>query len=174
MNRQLRRANEKSDKRREREQERRKTERRAARVVSTPSKTAAGKQSGSDAPDKPPSRPAPGTRRQGLSLAYLVLTVGIIIAQAFVPQQTDPFSLVIHALFYVILGYFLCLWLFRRGVAQAFVITLVSGTLLSAAVEVAKLVTSPAAPEPLFVYLSLPGLLAGAWLGRFVYQQNAR
>ncbi len=182
MNRQLRRANEKSDKRREREQERRKADRRAARVVSSPSKSS--KSSSTDkTSDKTPAttesggantRPAPGTRRQGLSLAYLVLVVGLIVAQAFLPQQTDPFSLVVHALIYVILGYFLCLWLSRRGVARAFVFTLVAGVVLAVVVEAAKLVTSPAAPEPLFVYLSLPGLLLGTWLGRFVHRQNAR
>lgn len=175
MNRQLRRANEKSDKRREREQERRKADRRAARVVPAPRSSSTGKPSDApNEPSQPSTRPAPGTRRQRLSLAYLVLVVVIIGAQAFLPQQTTPFALVIHTLYYVILGYFLCLWLFRRGAAQAFVITLVSGALLSVAVEAAKLVTSPAAPEPLFVYLSLPGLLLGAWLGRFVYRQNTR
>lgn len=172
MNRQLRRANEKSDKRREREQERRKEARRAARVVPAPRKSTPSTTSADPAAPKP--RPAPGTRRQGLSVAYLVLTVGVILAQAFVPQRTDTLSLVVHGLFYIILGYFLALQLFRRGVARALLITVVAGVLLAALVEAAKLLTGAGAPEPLFIYLSLPGLLVGSWLGGFVHRQEVR
>jgi VanZ family protein len=169
VNRQLRRANERSDRRREREQERRKEARRAARTVPAPRQRAAA------APEAAPkTRPAPGTLRQGLSLAYLVLVVGILLAQAFVPQQTDPFSLFVHALFYIIFGYFLALQLFRRGVARAGAVTVLAGALLAALIEAAKLLTRAGAPEPVLVALALPGLVLGAWLGGFVNRQEAR
>lgn len=169
MNRQLKRANEKSDRRREREQARRKEQRRAGRVRVTKAKdtaTAENKEGKKDA------RPAPGTRRPGLAGAYLLLVVGVVAAQALVPPQTDPLSLVIHVLFYLILGYFLCLWFYRRGVRQAFAIAIVGGLLLAFGVEGLKVALPQTEPNLLFVYLALPGLLPGAWLGRFVFRRN--
>lgn len=176
MNRQLKRANEKSDKRREREQERRKQQRRQSRVRVTKAKTA----SKDSAPERD-ARPAPGMRRPGLAGAYLLLVIGVIAAQALVPQQTDVLSLVVHTLFYVILGYFLSLWLYRRGVAQALVLTLAGGVLLAFGVEALKLVLPQLGPpeagitEPnlLFTALALPGLALGAWLGRFIFRRSA-
>lgn len=103
-----------------------------------------------------------------------MLVVGILLAQAFVPQRTDPFSLFVHALFYVIFGYFLALQLFRRGVARAGPVTVVAGLLLAALVEAAKLLTGAGAPEAVLVALALPGLLLGAWLGGFVHRQEGR
>jgi len=177
VNRQLRRANEKSDKRREREQERRKEGRRERVRVVQAKKTTAPEDD--KAPPKD-DRPAPGMRRPGLAGAYLLLVIGVIAAQALVPQQTDTFSLVIHMLFYVILGYFLCLWLLRRGVAQAPVITVAGGLLLAFGVEGLKLVlpqfgpseAGETGPNLIFAYLALPGLLLGTWLGRSLFQRS--
>lgn len=172
MNRQLKRANEKSDKRREREQAKRKEQRRRVRVTKVKDSVKSSAKDGAP-PEPKDTRPAPGLRRPGLAGAYLLLVVGVIAAQALVPQQTDPFSLVVHTLFYVILGYFLCLWLYRRGIAQAFVIALVGGLLLAFGVEGLKLAAPQSAPNLLFAYLALPGLLLGAWLGRFIFRRNA-
>lgn len=174
MNRQLKRANEKSDRRREREQARRKEQRRAGRVrvtkaKDTPKKDTSKAESKDSQKD---ARPAPGTRRHGLAGVYLLLVVGVVAAQALVPPQTDPFSLVIHVLFYLILGYFLCLWFYRRGVEQAFVIALVGGLLLAFGVEGLKVALPQTEPNLLFAYLALPGLLPGAWLGHFVFQRS--
>jgi len=177
VNRQLRRANEKSDKRREREQERRKEERRDRVRVVRARKTAAQE----EVKERPKDdRPAPGMRRPGLAGAYLLLVIGVIAAQALVPQQTDTFSLVIHTLSYVILGYFLCVWLLRRGVAQALAITVAGGLLLAFGVEGLKLVLPPLGPSEagetgpnlIFAYLALPGLLLGAWLGRSIFRRS--
>jgi hypothetical protein len=169
VNRQLKRANEKSDRRREREQARRKEQRRAGRVRITKAKdtaTTENKESRNDA------RPAPGTRRPGLAGLYLLLVIGVVAAQALVPPQTDPVSLVIHVLFYLILGYFLSLWFYRRGVGQAFIIALVGGLLLAFGVEGLKVALPQTEPNLLFAYLALPGLLPGAWLGRFIFQRS--
>ena len=188
MNRQLKRANEKSDKRREREQERRKQQRRQSRVRVTKAKTASresvkdsAKDGAKDGAPERSARPAPGTRRPGLAGAYLLLVIGVIAAQALVPQQTDVLSLVVHTLFYVILGYFLSLWLYRRGVARALIWTLAGGVLLAFGVEALKLVLPQLGPpeagttEPnlLFTALALPGLVLGAWLGRFIFRRSA-
>lgn len=172
MNRQLKRANEKSDKRREREQERRKEQRRQSRVRVTRAKDSIKDPQKEGATPEHKTRPAPGMRRPGLAGAYLLLTVGVIAAQALVPQRTDTFSLVIHALFYVILSYFLCLWLYRRGVSQALVLTLVGGVLLAFGVEGLKLVLPQSEPNLLFAYLALPGIVLGAWLGQFIFRRS--
>lgn len=178
MNRQLKRANEKSDKRREREQERRKQQRRQSRV--RVSKATAKDSSKGNAPERS-ARPAPGTRYPWLTPLYLVFVVAAITAQAWVPQQTDTLSLVFHALIYVVLGYFLSLWLYRRGVAQALAITIAGGVALAFGVEALKLVLPQLGPpeagstEPnlLFTALALPGLVLGAWLGRFTFRGSA-
>ena len=179
MNRQLKRANEKSDKRREREQERRKQQRRQSRV--RVSKAKAAKDGSKDSAPERSTRPAPGTRYPWLTPLYLVFVVAAITAQAWVPQQTDTLSLVFHTMIYVVLGYFLSLWLYRRGVAQALAITIVGGVALAFGVEALKLVLPQLGPpeagstEPnlLFTALALPGLVLGAWLGRFTFQRSA-
>lgn len=173
MNRQLKRANEKSDKRREREQAKLKAQKQAKRVRVTEAKDAAKNSSaGQDAPSTQGARPERGRLRRFLEDAYLLFAVGVIASQPFLPQRTDTFSLVTHTLFYVILGYFLCLWFLRRGVAQAFPITLAAGLLLAVGVEAVKLLVLQSTPEPLFTYLALPGLLLGAWLGRFIFHKR--
>ena len=173
MNRQLKRANEKSDKRREREQERRKEQRRQSRVRVTKAKDSVKDTQKDGAAPESKTRPPPGLRYPWLVPAYLLLAVGVIAAQALVPQQTDPFSLIVHALFYVVLGYFLCLWLYRRGVSQALVVTLVGGSLLAFGVEALKLVLPQSEPNLLFAYLALPGIVLGAWLGQFIFRRSA-
>ena len=130
-------------------------------------------------------RPAPGMGRSRLAGAYLILVIGIIATQALVPQRTDTFSLVTHGLFYLILGYFLVLWFYRRGVEQALVITLAAGLGLSLGVEGLKVLLpqlglpqlaapdgSTSAPSLLFVAIALPGLLVGTWFGRYVYKRG--
>lgn len=176
MNRQLKRANEKSDKRREREQAKLKAQRQAKRVRVTEAKDAAKQADpsrGQGDPSAQGGRPERGRLRRFLEDAYLLFAIGVIASQPFLPQRTDTFSLVTHTLFYVILGYFLCLWFLRRGVAQAFPITLAAGLLLAVGVEAAKLLVPQSTPEPLFTYLALPGLLLGAWLGRFIFRKRA-
>ncbi len=183
MNRQLKRANEKSDKKREREQERRKAQRRQSRVRVTQAKTAAkdAKDNSKDpgGPERT-ARPAPGTRRPWITVAYLLLAVTVIIVGAWIPTETDPFSLVVHTLIYLTLGYFLSLWLYRRGTSQALTITVVGGMLLAFGVEGLKLAlpqlglsaAEAATPNLLFTYLALPGLGLGAWLGRAIFRRS--
>lgn len=172
MNRQLKRANEKSDKRREREQAKRKEQRQAKRVRVVEAREAA-KQERRSAPQGEPAAPGgPGRWRRILADAYLLFTISVIASQPFFPQPTNVASLATHALFYVILGYFLCRWLLRRGVAQAFPTTLAAGGLLAIGVEAAKLLVPQSTPNLLFIYLALPGLLLGAWLGRAVFRRG--
>ena len=189
MNRQLKRANEKSDKRREREQERRKEQRRESRVRVAQTKRSASKtaqtKEGKAAGSSQNERPAPGMGRSIFNTAYLVFTVSVITSQAFVPQQTNTLALVTHVFIYLILGYFFVLWLYRRGVTQAFTITLLAGFGLALGVEGLKALLpqfgfpqlppiegASAAPNLLYVALAVPGLLVGTWLGRYIYKRS--
>lgn len=174
MNRQLKRANEKSDKRREKEQTRRKeTRRERVQVVRARAKerpTAA----------RSTERPGISKLRRRFANWYLIFVVFFIITQAFFPQRTDVPSLVIHALFYGILGYFLTLWLYRRGTARAPLYTVAFGVLLALGVEGLKFLlpgleaTDAGSTDPnlIFAALAVPGVLAGAGLGHVVYRRN--
>ena len=189
MNRQLKRANEKSDKKREREQQRRKELRRESRVRVAQTKRSASKtaqtKEGSKTTGSSQERPAPGMGRSIFNTAYLVFTVSVIVSQAFVPQQTNTLALVTHVFIYLILGYFFVLWLYRRGVTQAFTITLLAGFGLALGVEGLKALLpqfgfpqlppiegASAAPNVLYVALAVPGLLVGTWLGRYIYKRS--
>ena len=185
MNRQLKRANEKSDKRREREQQRRKEQRRETRVRAAQAKRSAPVKTQAKTKTATSERAAPGTGRSIFNTAYLLFTTTVIVSQAFVPQQTTTLSFVTHVFIYLILAYFFVLWLYRRGVTQALTITLLAGFGLALGVEGLKallpqlgfpplppLEGASSAPNPLYVALAVPGLLAGTWLGRYIYKRS--
>lgn len=179
MNRQLKRANEKSDKRRELEQARRKKARRdRVQVVRARAKEG----------PKPAQNAAQSTERPGISRLrrrfanwYLIFVIFFIVTQAFFPQRTDTFALVTHAIFYGILGYFMTLWLYRRGTAPAPFYTVAFGVLLALGVEGLKFLlpgleptdgVGSTDPNLIFPLLAVPGVVAGAGLGYVVYRRN--
>ena len=174
MNRQLRRATEKSDKKREKERDKRRGSRRTARQST--------KAQAKPAPKETRKAPEPRSeqvtaksreksrRQQWWAGIYVLMTVVIIGLQAILPEQEmDTFSQVIHGMFYLTFGYFLTSWLFRRGTPQAFLIALVTGGLLALGVELVKFFRPEVTADPLLVYIALPSLLLGALLSRFVY-----
>ena len=171
MNRQLRRATEKSDKKREKERDKRRGSRRPAQQtkqvqVAKP----APKKEKRESPQRSAKTAERSTRQQRWAGIYVLMTMVIIALQAVFPEQeTDIFSQVIHGLFYLTFGYFLTSWLFRRGTPQAFIITLVVGSLLALGVELVKFLRPEVTADPLLVYIALPSLLLGALLSRFVY-----
>ena len=179
MNRQLKRANEKSDKRRELEQARRKKARRdrvqvvRARAKETPKAAQNTAQSA--------ERPGISRLRRRFANWYLIFVIFFIITQAFFPQRTDTFALVTHAIFYGILGYFMTLWLYRRGTAPAPFYTVAFGVLLALGVEGLKFLLpgleptdgiGSTDPNLLFPLLAVPGVVAGAALGYVVYRRD--
>ena len=166
MNRQLRRATEKSDKKREKERDKRRGSRRTARQTKQPQAKPAKKVKS----ESPEQRSQKATRQQRWAGIYVLMTVVIIGLQAILPEQEmDTFSLVIHGMFYLTFGYFLTSWLFRQRAPQAFVLSLVVGALLALGVELVKFFRPEVTADPLLVYIALPSLLLGALLSRFVY-----
>lgn len=179
MNRQLKRANEKSDKRREQEQARRKKARRD-RVQVVRARAKEGPKTAQNAAQNA-ERPGVSRLRRRFANWYLIFVIFFIVTQAFFPQRTDTFALVTHALFYGILGYFLTLWLYRRGTAPAPLYTAAFGVLLAFGVEGLKFLlpgleteggVGSTDPNLLFPLLAVPGVLAGTALGYVVYRRN--
>ncbi len=189
MNRELRRAQAKQDKKVEREKQERKDARRR-RIDTLRSKRAArraeakastGKRAeaigGGAGADKPTKKgggaPAGRGRNPGRFAGALAMaTVFFIVLQASVPPEpgdNDLLRSVTGAGFYLLFGYFAILWLMRRETPRPLVVTLVSGVMLTAGVEVAKLFQPEVPTDLLLLVLALPGLVGGAFLGRLVF-----
>jgi hypothetical protein len=170
MNRQIRRAQEKSDKQKEREREKRKSARVAARQER---RTRVRDSSGTK--ESPVHAPVTSKgRRSGVFAgAMALMTAFFIVLQAFRPaEDTAPLDTIMGPLFYVLLGYFTSLWLMRRGTAQAIPVTLTSGIVLATVVEALKFTGSELAPDPLIIFLAVPGLIVGVLISRFVHQRT--
>ncbi len=179
MNRQIKRANEKSEARREREQTKRKAQRQANRILRSarPAQKPKPKNSSSDRSD----RPRPSVTRPWFVRMYLIFSVVVILLQAVSPPPPGIFSYVIYSFFYLTLGYSLCLWLFQRGSERALAYTVGAGALLALLVEGLKLVIPVSAeaqaagvvagPNLLYAVAALPGLVLGALLARTIHRR---
>lgn len=180
MNRQLRRAQAKMDKKADREKEERKEarrqkimqmrERRVKRREEIKARAAAGKPTTSD-------NTRPSVRRAGrFSGALMIATVFFLVLQASVPPQPGDNELlrsITGAGFYLLFGYFSTLWLLRRGVPRPLLMTWITGGMLLAGVETAKWVQGWVVPlDPLMLGLAVPGVVAGSFLGRLVYENT--
>lgn len=190
MNRQLRRAQEKQDKKLEREKLERRAERRRRldqlraqrqkRRQETLAKAQSGRNrdSGGDAAAADNGKPAakapaaaPGRNDPGrFSGALAIATVVFIIMQAVLPTEPDAvFDSVIKAGFYLMLGYFLSLWLMRRGQPNALLLSALAGVILLTGTWLGFLLRPDDAVDGLAMLLSLPLLAVGIFLARFVF-----
>jgi hypothetical protein len=160
MNRQLRRASGKTDKKKEREQQKRKEARAVARQAARQART-------QKTVPGPPTARSPGRYAGWLALASAV----IMSLQAVAPQlERTTLTSIVDALFFVIFGYFFNLFLLRRMVPRAILVTVGIGTLLGAGIELARHL-QVAAADPIRLLLAVPGLLIGAWIARALYLQ---
>ncbi len=184
MNREIRRAQAKQDKKAERDKEERRAARRrkvdTLRARRTEKRTqikanaASGKGDGAKSSKVQASKTkATGGRNPGRFSGVLMgATVFFIVLQASVPPD-DTGNAVLRSVtgagFYLLFGYFAILWLMRRNTPRPLLMTLISGFMLTAGVEVAKLFQPEVPTDPLMLALVLPGLVGGAYLGRLVY-----
>lgn len=168
MNRQLRRANEKSDKKKDREKQRRKKERiearQSARAKPAPARASASKPEGKANVGKPARMP--GRWAGPLALA----TIFIVLLGAVLPQQRTTAASVIDVAYYLLFGYFAGLWLLRRGVQRVLFLSTLGGFLLGVIVEMAKLYQPTFEWQPLVLVLTIPAAFLGALLGRALYR----
>jgi hypothetical protein len=182
MNRQIRRAQEKQDKKADKEKERRREVRREkiqqarSRRLRTREEAKRRATSG-EAPPKPEASAAPatkGSKKPGrFAGALMMATVFFIVLNSAATAETaggdDLLRTITSAGFYLLFGYFSVLWLMRRGTPRPLMMTLISGAFLTIGVEVAKLFQPEAVTDPLMLALAVPGMVAGAYLGRLVY-----
>ncbi len=191
MNRQLRRAQEKQEKKVEREKQERRDERKkrleslrrqrerqrasalARKEAAKSGDSPAGKPATTDGEKKPPAQPAAGRRDPGrFSGALAIATIFFILLQAAVPTDTERFlDTIVKAGFYLMLGYFMTMWLTRRGQQNSVLITLITGFALLAGTWVGAFMRPEIQLDTLALILGVPLLLGGIWLGRLVSTQ---
>ena len=173
MNRQFRRAQAKQDKKVDREKERRKAARRS-RIASVRQRRRQVRSTrvepkgdrGQAGPEKRSRGSMPG-RFAGVLMG---LTVFFIVLQSAVPvPDPTPINSVLSAGFYLLFGYFMVLWLKRRGSDRAFALALIAGIMLAVGVEVGRLVRPEYAPDLITLALTAPLLVLGSVLGRVVF-----
>ncbi|CAN5691681.1 hypothetical protein BH23DEI1_BH23DEI1_04720 [soil metagenome] len=193
MNRQIRRAQEKQDKKAEKEKERKRDARRekiqtararrlrgreAAKARRAAGGSAASDDGANDATKggAPAATGRPGKKPGRFAGALMMATIFFIVLQSAAPSEdvagNELLRTVTGAGFYLLFGYFSVLWLMRRNTPRAVMMTLISGAFLTIGVEVAKMFQTDVTTDPLMLALAIPGLVAGAFLGRLVYTNS--
>ncbi len=179
MNRQLRRAQDKQTKKLDREKEERRAERqkrlaqlraqRDRRRQEAAARVTAGRSKGTSG-SAPAAQPAGRNDPGRFSGALAAATVFFIILQAVVPSAEEgTLNSVIKAGFYLMLGYFLTLWLLRRNQPNAYVLSGIAGMILLTGTWLGFLLRPEAGLDGLSMLLSLPLLVLGIFLARFVF-----
>jgi len=190
MNRQIRRAQAKQDKKAEREKEERRAARkrkvaqlrakRAERRTAARSKPAAGERAKAGATQEGPKDAAKGGKKPGrragrFSGALMMATIFFIVLQSSVPPQPEDNELlrsITGAGFFLLFGYFSVMWLMRRDTPRPLLMTWITGGLLLVGLEIAKAVQGVVPFDPLMVALAAPGVVAGSYLGRLVFENT--
>jgi len=190
MNRQIRRAQAKQDRKADRDKEERRAARkrkleqlrakRAERRAQVRAGTKADASGKGEAGARGDAAPKAGAKRPGrapgrFSGALMMATVFFIVLQSTVPPEeagNEVLRMVTGAGFYLLFGYFSVMWLMRRTTPRALLMTWITGAMLIVGVEVAKAIQGVIPFDPLLVALSLPAIVAGAYLGRLVYENT--
>lgn len=185
MNRQLRRAQAKLDEKADRERQKKKQARKD-KVSAIRERRKQRRLSGAkpEAPKEPVSLSSltPEERKKmpgRFSGAFMIATVFFIILQAAVPaDEVGIQSSLIGAGFFLMFGYFSTLFLLRRGNEKAFGFTLTSGLALAVGVLFTRIIGPEAGGFDqwflLMVGLGAVGVVAGAYLGRSVFNAGLR
>jgi len=174
MNRQIRREQAKQDKKAQKEKLRKRAARRARIQNVRRGRTAQRREGGKSSGASPKASGDRGRRLPGrFSGALMIATVFFIVLQAAVPaKDMTTLNSVTGAGFFVLFGYFSELYLERRGGGRALLMTLVSGVLLAVGVSIARLVEPALTMDWLMMGLAVPGVVAGAYLGRLVFYNS--
>ena len=176
MNRQIRREQAKQDKKAQKEKQRKRAARRARVQNVRRRRTSERKEGGKPASGSSTAK-ASGAKPKRLpgrfSGVLMIATVFFIVLQAAVPaKDMTTLNSVTGAGFFVLFGYFSVLYLERRGGGRALLMTLVSGVLLVVGVSIARLVEPSLTMDWLMMGLAVPGVVAGAYLGRLVFYNS--
>ena len=177
MNRQIRRVEEKKERKAEKEKakakaerQKRKRERSEQRKRAAPAKKQEG---GSDGDAKAPKAQA-GPRESNpgrFSGALTAATVFFIALQAVAPTDGTVPSQIVSASFYLLFGYFSVLWMMRRGSPRAIQVAVIAAALMGVVTFLSQWLQPALQPAPLMLALILPLAVAGAYLGRLVWNR---
>lgn len=181
MNRQMRRATEKSDKKKEQEQEKRtearRQRRRERRATSSskpaPTKNAETSKTEASVEETFQEKGSPRLRGSARFSGFMALFTAFFIlfgAVAREPASDNPQSLsvFVDAVFYLFLGYFSTMWLLRRDVKNALLVACSSGVVIVTVAQVLRFFVPGTSPEVMIIILAVPGILLGAWLAKLI------
>ncbi|HKI57639.1 MAG TPA: hypothetical protein VKA00_00295 [Trueperaceae bacterium] len=175
MNRQIRREQAKQDRKVAKEKQRKRAARRDRLRQARRRRSESRKDSGTagartSAAGKPPTKDQQKRLPGRFSGVLMIATVFFIVLQAAVPaKDATTLNSITGAGFFVLFGYFSELYLERRGAGRALMMTLVSGVLLVVGVSAARLLQPALGMDWLMMGAALPGVIAGAFLGRLVF-----
>lgn len=184
MNRQIRREQAKLDKKTEKDKLKRRSARKAKyqalrhrreiRGASKSSKSGKAANGVQTRVKRDPNVPLTPEQRKKLpgrfSGVLMMATVLFIVLQAAVPTEgVSRLNSITGAGFFLLFAYFSLLYLERRAAARPLFMTLVSGGLLVAGVTVARLLQPELGVDWLMTAIAVPGVVAGAFLGRLVF-----
>ena len=174
MNRQFRRANEKSDKKREREKARGKVKAYARRAPVRKEEPKAKPDAKNNVMTRKERKSDFRTSGRFTGIMALVTTVLILMGAFFRVPDPNPtvLTVVSEVSLFLFFGYFVTLWLLRTGVNNALAVAGSSGIVLATLVEGAQFFLATGTPEPLKILLAAPLVVAGAFLGRFIYRKT--
>lgn len=189
MNRQIRRAQAKLDKKAEDEKSKKKEARRERvaalrrqrqrRREEIKTKAAKDREAGTQPAKRDPAKPLTPEERKRLpgrfSGAFMIATVFFIVLQAAVPvEEKNLQQSLVGAGFFLLFGYFSTLFLSRRGTPNPLTMTIISGVALAGGLLAASLFTLDGAVDWLLIGGGAVVVVAGAYLGRLVFNAAPR
>lgn len=193
MNRQIRRAQAKLDKKAEEEKAkkrqarrdrvealRKQRQRRREEIKSKATRSAeANAKDGGKSAQRDPARPLTPEERKRLpgrfSGAFMIATVFFIVLQAAVPVEDKSLQQsLVGAGFFLLFGYFSTLFLSRRGTPNPLTMTVISGVALAGGLTAAALFSEQQAVDWLLIGVGAVAVVAGAFLGRLVFNAAPR
>jgi Flp pilus assembly protein TadB len=176
MNRQIRRVEEKKERKAEREKAKAKADRqkrRRERLEQRKRRAAARREGGDDkAPKETPAQAGPRRSNPGrFAGALTAATVFFIALQAVAPTDGTVPSQIVSASFYLLFGYFSVLWMMRRGSPRPIAIAIGGAAAMGVVTFLSQWLQPALEPAPLMLALILPLAVAGAYLGRLVWNR---
>jgi len=128
-----------------------------------------------------------GTRRRGrlpnnrftgilglLTAFFIIMQSASLELVQKLNTSATTLDYVFHALSFLLFGYFVNLWLSRRGTVNALPICLIFGIALLAGVELSKWFNFNLPPNLILIGLAAVGLIAGMALARLVFRMSER
>lgn len=168
MNRQLRRANERSDKRREKEKERKR---------SAPLRPQASTKTGKSRSDPAPRKLSGGILgRKNITGVLFIITIILMVMQAVLPNLNTPqgnptLFVVVQALYYAMFGFYGVVWIARMGANKPLYVTIAVGVGFALLLQMVAGFLPLVEPSYAVLAASLPATILGAMFGQWMQRQ---